>query len=328
MVAHSLVTDHQHEDCGCSPLRVTTWPLGALDPGFDVLLTRHRNPVLVGEWIFLADGQGRQAVAPSPDLYLRCGLHVDVSSPDAALEIVRTGWGDVWDTFWNQTYSMLVSQHAKRHGRTWSRTYRGLADDDPQAVAEYASEDGRSPRLEEWMDSDGEPPANRGTWVHVDSVLWQATQLRIIAYVVLAASGNICMKSADLDQLGKGSNDERRTRNLLETFMFALKRWSPRLALVDSSEEHAAWDPPPFSLLEVGALQAFNDIVSSVTLTPCKHCGRIFGRKVADARYRSRRKGVIYCTKACANAATQARYRARKKAEREALASRGESDGK
>lgn len=299
-----------------------------MDPGFEVLLTQHSNPVLVGEWVFLGDDPGVQATAPKPDLYLRSGLHVDVSTPDAALEIIRAGWGEAWDTFWDKTSASHARQHARRHGRAWGRSFRGLADDDPVDVAEFASEGGRSPRLEEWLlaDSD-EPHSNFGQWVHVDSVLWQASMLRMIAYVVLAASGEICMKGVDLGKLGKGSRHERLTEELLDMFRFALKRWYPRLALVDPSDGNAAWDPPPFSLLDVGALQAFNDIVSNVSLTPCAHCGRMFGRKVADAKYRSRRKGVIYCSKSCANAATQARYRARKKAEREAQVSRGESDG-
>lgn len=348
----------QDKSCGCSPLRVTTWPLGVIEPGFESYLLRWTDADLVGDWLFLPDGEHFELVKPEPDLYFRHGLYADVSRPETALGIVREGWGDWEQDFGGRDAFNRAMVHALEHGRIGcDPSFRGLRDDDPVKVSDWAKMTGRSPRLrdsmnrasirpefrrddprpngeqlelKEWMLASDEMPTNRGHWVHVDSVLWQVSKLREIAQVVLAAKGEVCVLASYMESEGRlpasGNHHYYAAHHLLQTFEIALQGWSPKVWAEFSEQEEPETKEYQSSLLGVGALQAFNDLVESVAIKPCAHCGRWFGRKAGEAKYRSRRKGVIYCSKSCANAATQARYRARRKAERQEEQGGGEGD--
>lgn len=301
-----------------------------IKPAFKVGSHAYPSAERVGDWIFYRHKSYETREVPD-DIYLRQGLYADESDPATALVIVR----DIGGTFGfgTEPSSTKLGAFSMRKGRDWSPNFFGVIEDDPVEVDANLDANGRVSRRRLVLKNDD---PNAGSWVHVDSILWQVARLKAIALTLLAAQGQITSNEAVEQAVECGALDDwvldddppfSGASMLAHALTESLKEWAPGVALVDDVARYGS-SLRGFSLHALGARQAYNDWVTSVAIKPCAHCGNWFGKQVGSAKYRSRTKGVIYCSKSCQDAASQAAYRARKKAEREALASRGESDGK
>jgi hypothetical protein len=68
-------------------------------------------------------------------------------------------------------------------------------------------------------------------------------------------------------------------------------------------------------LAEYCALELFNHIAGSEAYRVCRNCGRLFIRQYGRAEHgQSRRQGVLYCSRHCAQAVAAREYRRRKQA--------------
>lgn|GEM_PF-4105164 len=109
------------------------------------------------------------------------------------------------------------------------------------------------------------------------------------------------------------------------TMRDALEGFSPRIWLVDDTEERTRYgsvtrpESSDVTLFEVLAVELFSHVVENASYKLCANptCQRMFVRQDGGASFRqSRTRGVLYCSRVCANAVAQRRYRQRRAAAR------------
>ena len=127
------------------------------------------------------------------------------------------------------------------------------------------------------------------------------------------------------DDLGRAQSE---VANFFEeTMRYALEGFSPRIWLVDDASERMRYgslatpEPSEVTLFEVLAIELFSHVAENAPYKLCANptCRRTFVRQNGGAVYRqSRTRGVLYCSRVCANAVAQRRYRQRRAAARPA----------
>lgn len=305
-----------------SPLRITTWPLGELRPGFGVNLPSWPETFRKGEWAFHRSLFVKSDAPPPDEIHLRQALDTELADLDAVLAIAATMGGEVRTV--EREYAADISLYAQSNGRDWHPSLIGLASDDPRELVGKPSD---VADLLTNLGPDGD--TEFGVWVHLDSVAWQLDRLRVIGLFCIAAKRGASLldaytawgHSAHLDWedhpgfvIGHRPPDENDAIERMTSLINdALRPWSPHIWQSKPDQGEGYELDRPDTILAVGTLQAFNDLVSDVAYTSCAHCARWYGKQVGRANNRSRTKGVIYCSRSCANAASQAKYRKRQK---------------
>lgn len=304
------------------PLRLTTWPLGALG---ERPLTCYPYAERFGEWIRLDVGLERDA---PPELATRQARDINLDDLDAITNLVRTVGGaptvGIEDDLPRD--SSLVEGFAKRHGRN----FRRYDDGEPRIPYEVTKR---------W------PDFRIAQIVHVDEIAARLDILRGLGMFLVAAQRRESVIAVSntwrppLPPAEWPDTDDEADFEAHEAAVYL--NWFQLFdhdAATKRSAEHVTWvftnlwnralsrfsahvvasgigeDETDLTILEAGALQLFNDLVTGVAYVPCKRCGRDFNRQIGRAKYRARAEGTVYCSRSCANAASQAAYRARNKA--------------
>lgn len=314
------------------PLRITTWPLGELRPGFGVNLPGWPGTFRKGEWAFHRSLCVTSDAPPPDDIHLRQALDTELADLDALLGIAAAMGGEVRTV--ERDYALNIALYSESNGREWHPSRIGLATDDPRELAD-------KPRdvVDLLVNLGTAAETEFGSWVHLDSIAWQLNQLRVIGLFCIATKRGESLldaymawgHSAQLDWKDhpkfafsqEPPNEADAIERMTSLMNDSLRPWSPHVWQSKQGQDEGYELDRPDTILAVGALQAFNDLVSDIAYTSCAHCSRWYGKQIGRAKSRSRTQGVIYCSRSCANAASQMKYRKRQKERRRTVESGG-----
>jgi predicted RNA-binding Zn-ribbon protein involved in translation (DUF1610 family) len=259
-------------------LSVTAWPGSAVPVP---RLERYPDAELDGEFIYL--GERWELAQPPPEFYLR---QARKTQPTEVLDFVRTV-GGVPTAGARDLYHDPSDEGLHLFSAIRGRTY---------AVAR------------DWV-------PDRGYRIHIYEIAYRMRVLDVLGrHAVAYRNGNY------LAPIWTKANPRRREcRSEAEAWQQFQRYANAALATfhVGIQVQAGVWDvgAETHTLLAVGALQIYNDLVDEVEYLTCPNCGQIFARQVGGSMHYSRRTGVTYCSPSCATAARVKAYRARKRAE-------------
>ncbi len=275
------MTNHQH-------LRITTWP------GSPVPVPRAWvEPdvrVVDGERLLIGSGHGPgQLVAPPDQLYLFELADLDLASVESVAEFTRK-------------HGTLADAISVEQDRDLPK-----AESMPRSMLEVSTGYGRSYAREHrlWPDLS----------VHVDEFTYRAHVLRRLTSHVLAYGRGEDVRAAwpesATTELQAWDNFRWFTNAALAPFHVRVE-----IDLGDTARDRVQIP----SLYSIAVLQLVNDLSEHPHWLSCPACGRDFLRQRGRSAHYSRRSGVTYCSKECANAQAQRAWRSRQRLEKESNA--------
>jgi len=284
----------------------------------------------------------REELNPSGQTYLRL-LEVDLASPEAILKFVNT-YG-ILDGAWAHASGLRELgeyEKALNHKREWTAIKNGIAalqgsPHDRHVPVAYENHELRYvPTLSE-LRTDGFATRLDNIWLRIPFIetlnefRFAARCIHDVywAWRVFNESldpAQVSWKSyprAGFDTLGLASK-------LLTQVLPRLGRIGPQLSITSGPQSpgrHRAWEPPHESSVELNsappsarlyqacAIEIYNHIIEKASYRNCanQNCKRQFVHQEGRAHHgQHRKRGVKYCSPACARSQAQREYRRRK----------------